>query len=274
MGKNIKWSIEDMKKKNLVSDAKGDFVKVSSLVQKGRVPKIDPNYAFLKPVHVPDLPNIKYPMTPDESFKDLATFGTAITHTETDLFGNITTTVISPPDTALDPLSGEYILWVRTLTGKARDNAVRLLNDLTVSMMQEADKDCFYIPNDVRSSKNSKEIGKFKKRNSAGVLEDFTTLVESKAAKEYRKVTANYWLQNKVEFLNQSRGLKLPLRIEFTFIRETLRRYDFVNAAQILLDLMVEFGYMPDDETCYVVPVFNPVYYSKQLAGVLIRIIK
>lgn len=149
------------------------------------------------------------------------------------------------------------------------------LYEQTARMMNRASADCFYIPQDVRSSKNSKEIGRFKKRNKiTGDLENFTTLVNSKAAQKYKKDTAGYWLQNKVEFLNQSRLLPLPLRIEFTFIRETLRKFDYVNGAQILLDLMVEYGYMPDDETAYVVPAFNIVYYHRKLAGVLIRILK
>lgn len=171
-------------------------------------------------------------------------------------------------------IMGADIVAIRDLTGKKQDNAKGLLRKQTEDMMKSASPDCFYIKGDVRSSKNSKEIGRFKKYNKVtGKLEDFTTLVESKAAKEYRKATAGYWLQNKVSFLNNVRGVPLPVRLEFTFIRETLRKFDYPNAVQILLDMMVENGYLPDDETCYVLPVFNIVYYHKELAGVLIRII-
>ena len=40
MSKNINWDIKDLQKKGLVSNAKGDFVPVKSLVDKGKVDKL------------------------------------------------------------------------------------------------------------------------------------------------------------------------------------------------------------------------------------------
>lgn len=295
MANNLKWSIEDLKKKNLVSNSEGDYVPVSSLVNTGKVDKslsIEKTLQTLNHVRniksLTDL-NRKYPMTIDECcttesqdtaktmevMKDYVAFGTAITRTETDLFGHITTTVISPPVAALDPLSGEYILWVRTLTGKAKDNAKMALKQAAEQMMAAADTECFYISGNVASSKNSKEIGRFKKRNEKGELEEFSTLVDSKVTRAYREATYGQWLQNKVAFKNAVQGLKLPISIEFTFIRDSLRRVDHHNTIQIIADMMVEYGWLPDDDTVYLHPVFNKTcFYHKQLAGVLIKIIK
>lgn len=195
-------------------------------------------------------------------------FGTVNNPTAKEAFEILKQTLIKPV------IEGQDILTIRTLTGNRRETAIKALYASTIAMLDKASPDCFFVPHDVRSSKNSKEIGRFKKRNKAGQLEDFTTLEESKAAKLYRKETSGYWLKNKVAFLNQTRGMKLPLKIEFTFIRETLRKFDYPNAVQILLDMMVEFGYMPDDETCYVLPVFNTVFYHNKMCGVLIKVIK
>lgn len=289
MAKNTRWSVEDFKKKNLVANKDGVFVNVSSLVQKGKVPKIDPNYAFMKPSHVTELPNVKYPMTIDECctmqsqdtaitmevMKDCAAFGTAITRTESDLFGNITTTVISAPVTQLDPIRGEYILWVRNIAGKARDNAIIDLKQVTEEMFKNACADCFYISTNVASSKNSKDIGFYYKKDPiTKALTKVPTLMDSKVTKAYRKETDGQWIENKVAFKNAVQGLKLPYNIEFTFIRDSLRKFDKINAAQILCDLMVEYGWIIDDESCYLNPTFGNVYYHKQLSGVLIKIIK
>lgn len=42
MSKNIRWTTDDLKKKGLAQNASGDYVPVSSLVQKGKVEKIEP----------------------------------------------------------------------------------------------------------------------------------------------------------------------------------------------------------------------------------------
>lgn len=262
MSKNLKWSPDDLRKKGLVSNKAGDFVKVSSLVDKGKIDKLP-----LDNLLVSD--KIK-----NELFNDLIIYGEAIAKTETDLFGNIITTHIEPPMPPLDPLSSDFILWVRTLTGKARDKAVMALKQAAEKMLAEADPECFFIRSNVASSKNSKEIGRFKKRNAKGELEEFATLIDSKVTTAYRKATAGQWLQNKIAFKNAVEGLKYPLNIEFTFIRDSLRKIDYHNTVQVLADLMTEYGWIPDDETAYLRPVFGNVYYHKQLCGVLIKIIK
>lgn len=173
-------------------------------------------------------------------------------------------------------IAGADIIKIRTLTGKARDKAIAALYASTVEMMNNASPDCFFIPTNTASSKNSKEIGFYLKKNPlTGKNERINILTDSKVTKAYKKATAGYWLQNKVAFLNQTRNLPIPLSIEFTFIRDTLRRFDFGNAQQVVADLMAEYGWIPDDESAYFHPVFNKTtFYHNKLAGVLIRIIK
>lgn len=173
-------------------------------------------------------------------------------------------------------LTGADIITIRTLTGKKRDNAIAALNQLTVEMLANASPECFYIPGNTASSKNNKEIGFYLKKNPAtGVNDKVNILMDSKRTTAYKKNTAGYWLQNKVAFLNQTRHLPIPLSIEFTFIRESLRRFDAINALQAVADLMSANGWIPDDETCYFHPVFNKqTFYHKDMAGVLIRVIK
>lgn len=176
---------------------------------------------------------------------------------------------------AIGPLIGQDILDIKTLTGKRERAAKEALQNATVEMMKAISEDCIYIAGNVASSKNGKEIGfYFKKNVITGKNDKVNILVDSKVTQKYKKETAGSWLQAKVKFLNQTRHLSLPLRIEFTFIRDSMRRFDFINACQVVADLMATNGYFPDDDSIHFVPVFNPVvYYHQELAGVLIRVL-
>jgi hypothetical protein len=183
---------------------------------------------------------------------------------------------VEPSYERLPVLLGQDIVDIRALTGKRQDQAKAALHAAAVEMLDKASPDCFYIPTNVASSKNSKEIGFYLNKNPAtGKNDKINILVDSAVTQKYRKATAGYWLQNKVAFLNQVRDLPIPISIEFTFIRDSMRRSDFLNMAQVLCDLMVSNGYIPDDDTCNIHPVFSKiVYYHPSLAGVLFRVIK
>lgn len=176
--------------------------------------------------------------------------------------------------------------------GKARNEAVFQLCKQAENWVSENAHLGIYIKGNVPSAKNAKEIGMYKKYvtdtenplNTKGVLKEFRTLQDSAITKEYRLVSRPQWIDNKRKFKSLSYGLKMPLNVEFTFIRDSLRRFDYINAAQILCDLMAEnkdkdgnmqgYGYITDDETCYIKPVFGDVFYSKSLAGVIIKVLK
>lgn len=70
-----------------------------------------------------------------------------------------------------------------------------------------------------------------------------------------------------------------PLKIEFTFYRRTRGRFDFLNMAQVLLDIMQDCEYIADDSTDYVIPFFRPPKYVREMEddlepGVVITVLK
>jgi hypothetical protein len=118
-----------------------------------------------------------------------------------------------------------------------------------------------YIPGNVASSKNSKRwTGKF--------------LIGSKTTMEYKKNTGQYYALYKKQFHSMVKDKKPPYRVEFTFIRDSKRRFDYCNAIQILADLMVEYGWIEDDNADILIPVFTPYQYKKNDGGVIIRVLE
>jgi len=118
----------------------------------------------------------------------------------------------------------------------------------------------FFIPYNCPSSKNGKTwTGRF--------------LVWSKTSQKYRKDTKQYWDLYRDEFLAEATKHVLPLRLSFHYIRGTKHKFDYVNPLQTTLDLMVENGWIPDDNADVVLPVFERYSYSKQNPGVIIKIL-
>lgn len=120
-----------------------------------------------------------------------------------------------------------------------------------------------FIPGNVPSSKNSKVwTGKF--------------LVWSKTAQKYVKSTESHWKKHSFEFLEQyyyhTEGIN-PLKVSFKFIRGSRHKFDYANPLQTVLDLMVKYGWIPDDNADIILPVFEPYEYDKENPGVIIKII-
>jgi len=117
-----------------------------------------------------------------------------------------------------------------------------------------------FIPFNVSSSKNSKQwTGKM--------------LINSKATREYIKKSKGDYLENKEKFLKLTKGLSTPLHISFYFIRNSKRRFDYINPAQTVQDLMVKYGYIEDDDVFNLVPYFHGYHVDKENPGVIIRIL-
>ena len=121
-----------------------------------------------------------------------------------------------------------------------------------------------FIPGNVASSKNSKVwTGKH--------------LVWSKASQKYKKDTEEYWIKYKQLFLDSIRDedghSKFPLKVSFTFIRGTKHKFDYVNPLQTILDLMVEYRWIPDDNADEIIPSFKPYKYDKDKPGVIIKVL-
>ena len=69
------------------------------------------------------------------------------------------------------------------------------------------------------------------------------------------------------------KGKEKPYKIELYFIRDSKRRFDYINAAQIIFDLMQEYSYIEDDDSTNIIPVFKGFEVDKARAGVEIRVL-
>lgn len=122
-----------------------------------------------------------------------------------------------------------------------------------------------FIAGNTPSSKNSKQFVTLKSGK--------TLLINSKTVQKYLKESKADWLINKNEFLKMLKGKEKPYKVELFFIRDSRRRFDYINAAQIIFDLMQEYGYIEDDDSQNIIPVFKGFEVDKTKAGVEIRVL-
>ena len=112
-------------------------------------------------------------------------------------------------------------------------------------------KDEIFIPFNVSSSKNSKQwTGKY--------------LIQ-KSKRFYQEKTN--------DFLIMTKDLPKPLHISFYFIRNSKRKFDYINPAQTVQDLMVKYGWIEDDDVFNLVPYFHGFEVDKENPGVIIKIL-
>ena len=90
----------------------------------------------------------------------------------------------------------------------------------------------------------------------------------------YKKNTAKEYALLANTFRTMLKGKTPPYRVEFTFIRDSKRRFDYCNAIQIVADMMVEYGWIEDDSADIFLPVFAPYQYKKNDGGVIIRVLE
>lgn len=124
----------------------------------------------------------------------------------------------------------------------------------------------FFIPFDVPSSKNSR----VKTKRGA--------FIESKAMRKWRKLTQPYFEDMREDFLLCLKGKHKPYKIGFYFVRKTRHRWDFSNKINSVQDVMVEHGWLSDDNIDEMVPIpfkIDGRYYhhDKENPGVIIKIL-
>ena len=127
-----------------------------------------------------------------------------------------------------------------------------------------------FIAGNTPSSKNSKRIITITNKKTG---KKTTRLINSEVTEKYIKNSKADWLVNKNEFLKMLKGKEKPYKIELYFIRDSKRRFDYINAAQIIFDLMQEYGYIEDDDSQNIIPVFKGFEVDKTKAGVEIRVL-
>ncbi|PHI05988.1 hypothetical protein [Fusobacterium polymorphum] len=122
-----------------------------------------------------------------------------------------------------------------------------------------------FISGNTPSSKNSKQFVTLKNGKKL--------LLNSKIVRKYIDKSEMDWIFNKTEFFKMLKGKNKPYKIELYFIRDSRRKFDYINAAQIIFDLMQEYGYIEDDDSTNVIPIFKGFEVDKSRAGVEIEIL-
>lgn len=118
-----------------------------------------------------------------------------------------------------------------------------------------------YIPFNTSSSKNSKQwTGKY--------------LINGKATRDYISKSKNFYKSGRDKFLSITKDMEPPYHIAFHFVRNSKRKFDYINPAQTVQDLMVKNLWIEDDDIHNIVPYFNGYSVSKEKAGVIIRVLK
>ena len=89
----------------------------------------------------------------------------------------------------------------------------------------------------------------------------------------YIKESKEDYLDNRDKFIEMIEGKDLPLDISFKFIRNSRRKFDYINPAQTVQDLMVKYDYIQDDNCVCIIPHFERYEYNKENAGVIIKVL-
>lgn len=98
-------------------------------------------------------------------------------------------------------------------------------------------------------------------------------IVPSKLTLEYRKdKTWDYHLCRD-EFIRVSSYYEKPLKVGFYFYRKSRHRFDYINATQIIQDMMVKHGWLPDDNSDELHPYFIGYEHHKEKPGVKISLL-
>lgn len=127
-----------------------------------------------------------------------------------------------------------------------------------------------FIAGNTPSSKNSKRIITITNKKTG---KKTTRLINSEVTEKYIKSSKVDWLVNKNEFLKMLKDKEKPYKVELFFIRDSKRKFDYINAAQIIFDLMQEYGYIEDDDSQNIIPVFKGFEVDKARTGVEISVI-
>jgi len=141
-----------------------------------------------------------------------------------------------------------------------------------------------FIPGNVPSLKNSKQISIRGKK---------PVLLYSKTVKNYLRSIGIQRLSAKTGIFEYKTRKNIfreyvgsyfddapqPLVLGVNFVRDTQRKFDFINACQVIFDLLVAHGFIPDDDMNHLIPMpmkINGSYYSvcKDRPGVWLKIIR
>jgi hypothetical protein len=112
-----------------------------------------------------------------------------------------------------------------------------------------------FIPGNVPSSKNSRRwTGKYS--------------IASKQTYNYWKESNDFWKNNADKVVKYLKNKPSPYMVHFKFYRKSKHKFDYINPAQTVQDLMVRFNWISDDNADVIIPVFEEYVYSPKNPGV------
>lgn len=172
---------------------------------------------------------------------------------------------------------------------------------------KHTNNECFFVPFNVPSLKNTYVIGYTYTRNSECCKVPFRKnfdgtrtctkcnrkceiltypgLKEGKPTKHYKKDTFNTWKKIYDPILKYFSNKLLPLKIAFYFIRDSRRIFDYINAAQLCQDILAQgivLGnknpkickpMVHDDNMIYIHPFFIGYHIDPKTPGLLITLL-
>ena len=121
-----------------------------------------------------------------------------------------------------------------------------------------------HIAGNVPSLKNGKQIVKAGK---------FPRLIPSKLHQKYEKANARIYAAHAPVFRAMCADLPKPFYVLLYFTRDSRRRFDFTNATATVQDLIVKAGWVDDDNTHEMIPVYAGHHVNKAAAGVHISVL-
>jgi len=154
-----------------------------------------------------------------------------------------------------------------------------------------------FIPGNTPSLKNSKEIMQIPTKLSACCsrwggkmvkIDDVWTCskCEKPAARLFRatlmpsKAVCTFQQNKKSDFKRllptwnkMIKDINPPYRIGYYFIRESMRVFDYINAAHIIQDMMATYEYYEDDNVNFVIPEFLGYHWNKERPGCIVTVI-
>lgn len=117
------------------------------------------------------------------------------------------------------------------------------------------------IGQNVPSKKNSKIVTKSKR------------VISSKLVQYYERWATPLLKEQLPTWQQMVQNKPLPLKVSFYFFRDSKRKWDFVNIVQVIADLMQKEGYLIDDDTKKIIPLYaGEEVTTKKEAGVIITI--
>ena len=139
-----------------------------------------------------------------------------------------------------------------------------------------------FIPGNVPSVKNSRQIVMIKKRKLLLHSKTVTKYLQKIGIKHYSakggikgyKTKPNLF---KIAVGDYFKGCPEQIVLGFHFVRDSHRKFDYINAMQIICDLLVAHKYIVDDDCDHLVPacfaIKNKYYsYNKNNPGVWLKI--